>query len=112
VVGGDGEGGCGEAHGVGGVQCILFWQRGGRDGDHASGVGADAVVDALDEEGVHRHYGSPASISSVYDMNRDGLVDGADEWVVAASHSGARRCCWLECRACFRCRQRTGRRGD
>jgi Zn-dependent metalloprotease len=49
----------------------------------------DAVVDTLDEQAVHDHYGSPVAADNHYDINRDGAVDAADEAIVAVNHTGA-----------------------
>jgi hypothetical protein len=46
---------------------------------------ADAAVDAADVQGIHSHYTATAGIANVYDINRDNVVDAADEAIAQAN---------------------------
>jgi autotransporter-associated beta strand protein len=81
--------GAGTHTGLPAPNVFYFGNAVGETGDHATGAGADAVVDALDEQAVRGHLGTPALVQSPYDFNRDGLVDPADEAITAAGHSGS-----------------------
>jgi fibronectin type 3 domain-containing protein len=50
---------------------------------------ADATVDATDELNIHNNYTSNASLTNIYDINRDKVVDAADESIVHNSYSGS-----------------------
>jgi hypothetical protein len=49
----------------------------------------DALVDTVDILGVQVNHTSTASVTNIYDFNRDKVVDEADDLIVRANYSGA-----------------------
>ncbi len=50
---------------------------------------ADAIVNAVDEQGAHNNPANPSPVTSRYDFNRDGVVNSTDETIAAANGTSA-----------------------
>lgn len=67
--------------GLGADDVFYFGNAVGDSGNSA----ADAIVNSADQQGAVNNPANPAPITSVYDYNRDGVVNGADGAIAASN---------------------------